>query len=85
MLNIEASFPLIAIATYSAYAASMLPLLPGGMGSYEATMILILSLNGIPPNRAMAVVILNRLVTYVFPLLISGISTSFLTFKLKFD
>ncbi|MCK8826460.1 flippase-like domain-containing protein [Natroniella acetigena] len=83
MLGVQSTFTLIAIATYSAYSVSMIPLSPGGLGSYEATMVLILTLNGISATNGLAIVLLTRLVTYLFPLLISGINTAFLSWRLS--
>lgn len=65
---------IIGLATLFAYMVSMVPLLPGGLGTYEGTMALFFTLGGLTPAEGMAVSLLSRLTTFWFPLLISALS-----------
>jgi len=46
MLGLDIGLFSIAVITFTAYLISMVPLLPGGLGSYEATMALMFTLYG---------------------------------------
>lgn len=72
-LGIDISPVFLALATYIAYTAAMVPLLPGGIGSFEAAMSICLIGAGVEPNMALALSILIRLVTYWFEFLISTV------------
>ncbi len=78
MLGLEIDFLLIALATFAAYLVSMVPLLPGGLGTYEGSMVFVLSLQGVDPAMGLALVLLSRFVTYWFPLVLSGTSALYL-------
>ncbi|RQD72750.1 MAG: UPF0104 family protein [Candidatus Syntrophonatronum acetioxidans] len=78
MLGLEIDFLLIALATFASYLVSMVPLLPGGLGTYEGSMVFVLSLQGVDPAMGLALVLLSRFVTYWFPLVLSGISALYL-------
>lgn len=80
MLGLNTGFLIVAVITYSAYLVSMVPLLPGGLGSFEATMALMFSLNGFSPAEGLAVALLSRLITYWFPLLLSAFATVYLAY-----
>ncbi|MCK8825270.1 lysylphosphatidylglycerol synthase transmembrane domain-containing protein [Fuchsiella alkaliacetigena] len=71
MLGFEVSLALVGVITYGAYVVSMLPLLPGGLGSFEASMAVMFSLNGLLSAQGLSIALLSRLVTYWFPLLLS--------------
>ena len=71
MLNIDASILLITLATFSAYCVSILPLTPGGLGTFETAMALVLSLNGVPFQQGIILALSARIVTFWIPLLIS--------------
>ncbi len=77
MLGLEVGLPAI-IATYIAYLVSMVPLLPGGLGSFEGSMALVLSFSGIIPAEGLAVALLTRLITFWFPLLLSTAAAGYL-------
>ncbi len=72
MLGYDINFLYVALATYTAYLVSMLPLFPGGLGSFEGSMALMLSLGGISPAEGLAVALLARIITYWFPLVFSA-------------
>ncbi len=80
MLELEIGFFPVAIITFTAYMVSMVPLLPGGLGSFEATMALMFSLNGFNPAEGLTVALLSRLVTYWFPLLLSAFAAAYLAY-----
>lgn len=71
-LGMEAPLLVIAMATLFAYVISMIPLLPGGLGTYEGTMALFFTIGGLSPAEGLAVSLLSRLVTFWFPLLLSA-------------
>ncbi|MBI1973940.1 flippase-like domain-containing protein [Candidatus Micrarchaeota archaeon] len=58
------SFLVVAAAIVIAALGGSLPLLPGGLGVMEGTMIIILSSAGITPALAGAATILDRLISY---------------------
>lgn len=74
--NLNPMIPVI--ATYSAYLVSMLPITPGGLGTFEGTMALIFSVNGFSFTEGMAIAFLVRSITYWLPLFISAGMTVYL-------
>ncbi len=85
MLSLEIGFADVAIATYVAYLVSMLPLFPGGLGSFEATMALLLSSAGVSFSQGLAVALLARLVTFWLPLVLSVIAASLTAWNVRCD
>ncbi len=71
MLSLETDLATVTMITFTAYMISMVPLLPGGLGSFEGSMALLFSLAGILPVYGLSVALLSRLATYWFPLLLS--------------
>ncbi len=80
MLGLEIGLFPIAVITFTAYLISMVPLLPGGLGSFEATMAMMFSLYGFSAAEGMTVALLTRLVTYWFPLVLSALAAGSLAF-----
>lgn len=80
MLDLELSFLAVTIITFTAYMVSMVPLLPGGLGSYEGSMVLMFSLLGIAPAEGLAVALISRLITFWIPLLWSVLGAFYLAF-----
>ncbi|WP_159438708.1 flippase-like domain-containing protein [Alkalispirochaeta americana] len=80
-LGVPVAFSVILVATFSAYLAGLLPLTPGGLGSYEAVMTLVLVRSGVPMDRALAVTMLSRLVSFWWPLALSAVAGGFLLIK----
>lgn len=74
VLGIELSLALAVMATFAAYLVSMLPLTPGGLGTFEGSMALIMSVNGIPFAAGVAIALAARLFIYWFPLLVSALA-----------
>lgn len=70
-LNIHISFLTIAVVTYLAYMVAMVPLLPGGLGSFEVTMMLLLAPLGIPFHESITLALIIRFVTFWFVFLTS--------------
>ncbi len=68
-LGIDLSPLLFAGALIVSYVVSMLPLAPGGLGSFEGTFVLLLAQAGVPTPQALAAVLALRLFTYWFPML----------------
>lgn len=76
MIGVQIDPATAAIVTYTAYLVSMAPVFPGGLGTFEGTMALLFSLSGSTPAEGLAVALLSRLVTYWFPLLLSGLAAA---------
>lgn len=76
MLGLEIGLLPVAVITFTAYLISMVPLSPGGLGSFEATMTMMFSLYGFSPAEGIAVALVSRLVTYWFPLLLSALAAA---------
>jgi uncharacterized protein (TIRG00374 family) len=69
--------------TFVSYFAGMIPLLPGGLGTFEATMSGILTAYGLTLNQAVAITIVFRFITFWFVLILSlFIIGSYRIFKL---
>jgi len=71
--HIQMGFFSLAAITFLSYAMGMIPLLPGGMGSFESCMILLLKLSGISVEMGAAIAIVFRLVTFWFEFILSGL------------
>jgi|LSQX01.2.fsa_nt_gb uncharacterized protein (TIRG00374 family) len=56
---------------FLSYFAGMIPLLPGGLGTFEAAMSGILNAYGLALNQAVAVTVVFRFITFWFVLLLS--------------
>lgn len=56
---------------FLSYFAGMIPLLPGGLGTFEATIGGILNAYGLALNQAVAVTVVFRFITFWFVLLLS--------------
>jgi len=63
----------IGIITYLTYMVAMVPLLPGGLGTFEAAMVLLLALLGIPLYQAITFALVFRFTTFWFVFIWSGI------------
>jgi uncharacterized protein (TIRG00374 family) len=68
-----AQFNPVALAeiTFISYMVGMIPLLPGGLGSFEGTMTSLLMTAQIAPYQALAVTLIFRFVTFWFVMLVS--------------
>ncbi|MBR1369592.1 hypothetical protein RJ53_08885 [Methanocalculus chunghsingensis] len=77
LLGFQVSPIVIIIATFTAYLVSMIPLLPGGLVTFEGTMVLVLVSGGMALPDAAAVAIMTRCITFWIPLLLSAAVTLF--------
>lgn len=74
VLGVELGLGLVVMATFAAYLVSMLPLTPGGLGTFEGSMALILSVNGVPFAAGVGIALTARLFIFWFPLMVSAIA-----------
>jgi glycosyltransferase 2 family protein len=72
-IGIRTDFISMAAVTYLTYMVAMVPLLPGGIGSFEGSMLFLLLPLGIPPQQGMILTLLVRFVTFWFVFLLSGL------------
>jgi len=79
MLGYDIGLVFIVVVTYVSYLVSILPVTPGGIGTFEGTMALLFSLNGYTFAEGLAVALITRLATYWFPLLISFTASIYLS------
>ncbi|NLA84787.1 MAG: flippase-like domain-containing protein [Clostridiales bacterium] len=64
--------PLVLFAiTFVSYFAAMIPLLPGGLGTFDSIMSGLLLINGLAIEEALAISLIFRFVTFWFVVLIS--------------
>ncbi len=74
MLGYDLNLLVVILATYSAYLAGMVPLLPGGLATFEGTLALVLSYEGLAAYEAFSIALVARTFTYWIPLLISALA-----------
>ena len=72
-MGIDAGFFKLAAVVFIAYAAGMIPLLPGGTGTFEGAMTLVLIQMGIEPHLSLALTLVVRTATFWLAFGISGI------------
>ncbi len=70
-LNLEISFIAISVVTYLSYMIAVVPLLPGGVGTFEAGMVFLLVPLGISFHQGMALALALRFVTFWFVFVLS--------------
>ena len=68
----EPGLLLSSLATYSSYLMGMIPLLPGGLGAFEGTMVLVFTLAGFTAVQGAAIALASRAVTFWFTMAVSG-------------
>lgn len=73
-IQVELGFFTAVAATFLAYLVSMLPLTPGGLGGFEATMAFVLSQSGISWSAGISLALLLRVFTFWLPLGLSILS-----------
>lgn len=76
-LGIPAGFLTVAAATYMAYMAGMIPLLPGGAGTFEGAMVLVLTGYGMATHQALALTLVVRTFTFWLVFGISALAMLF--------
>lgn len=72
MLMLAVTLPLI---------AGLLPFLPGGLGTVDVTMVSIFLLFGVPVNIAISVVLIERVINFVFGTVVGAFMLSYLGVK----
>lgn len=72
-LGLPVGFLQVSLITYLAYMAALVPLLPGGMGSFEAAMVFFFLPLGIPAYQGFTAAIVLRVVTFWFVFLLSAL------------
>ncbi len=80
----EVSLIEAAAATFLAYMVSMVPLTPGGLGSFEAVMALVLRETGMSWEGGVTAAILLRIFTFWLPLLASVLSAMSLSLDVNY-
>lgn len=71
-LGLRPGAAVLMAGVYIAYLVSMVPLLPGGLGTFEGTLSMILVSGGLSVPEALATALLLRALTYWFPLALSA-------------
>ena len=71
-LGLDVGFFHLAVATYLAYMAGMVPLLPGGLGTFEGSIVLLLVPAGVPLHQGMVLALVFRFVTFWLVFLVSA-------------
>ncbi len=71
-LGLQVGFFHLALATYLAYTAGMIPLLPGGLGTFEGTMLLMLIPAGVPLYQVLVFALVFRFITFWLVFLLSA-------------
>ncbi|POR00853.1 hypothetical protein AU468_09400 [Alkalispirochaeta sphaeroplastigenens] len=75
-MNIPVPWPLLAMITFIAYAAGMVPLFPGGIGSFDAVMVFLLQRSGIDLGTALTLTLAFRLSSFWFILVFCSLYLS---------
>ncbi|MGV8146449.1 MAG: lysylphosphatidylglycerol synthase transmembrane domain-containing protein [Alkaliphilus sp.] len=70
-LELEISFIAVSVVTYLSYMIAVVPLLPGGVGTFETGMVFLLVPLGIAFHQGMALALALRFVTFWFVFLLS--------------
>ncbi|WP_353893874.1 lysylphosphatidylglycerol synthase transmembrane domain-containing protein [Proteinivorax hydrogeniformans] len=83
ILGFQLSPVIVIIATFTAYLVSMVPLLPGGLATFEGTLALILAYEGLAPHEAFSIAIMTRVITFWIPLLVSVVPAIYYIGKTK--
>ncbi len=67
-VGLEATFAGAVVATCVAVLVTAVPLAPGGLGTYEAGMVLVLAGLGAPPEEAFTAAVLSHTIKYLYAL-----------------
>ncbi len=71
--GVDLGFFVVLAITMSAYMVGMFPLTPGGIGTFEGTMILMLGMLSIHQATAFTITVIFRFITFWFVILVSFI------------
>jgi len=75
-LDLPLSFSVTAAVVLAAYLAGLVPLLPGGLGAFEAVMAGGFAAAGLEPAEGLALALASRMVTFWIPLVVSGLTVA---------
>ena len=78
MIGLNTGPAFIILATFVCYLVGILPLTPGGLGTFEGTAGLMFALNGFLFAEGLVVAVVVRLATYWFPLFLSLLAAVYL-------
>lgn len=79
ILNVDLDLLLCYIATFISYVIGILPLSPGGLGTFETSLAFVLNINYINFSDGMAIALVSRLIVFWFPLVISIFVSIYIT------
>lgn len=71
LFNTNFDLVLLTAATFISYMVGMIPLLPGGLGSFEATMTSLLMVMQMSSHEALVITLLFRFISFWFVILLS--------------
>ncbi len=77
-LGLEVNYALLAVSAYLACITGMIPVLPGGLGSFEAGMAFMLTRGGLTAGEGLMVALLLRVGTFWLPMLVSGVAAAYI-------
>lgn len=72
ILHISIPFQAVILATLGAYCVSLVPISPGGLGSFELTMAFLLQSSGLSFEEGLLIAGIGRLITFWLPLAVSA-------------
>lgn len=78
-LGLELSFAQASVATYLAYMVAMLPLSPGGLGSFEASMLVLVGAFGVSTVQGLGFALAVRVATFWLVFLAGGLYVAMTT------
>ncbi len=73
--EINTNFTIIIAITMTSYMMGMLPIIPGGLGTFEGTMVSLFSVFSVPQSLSLATTVIFRFITFWFVILASLIFT----------
>lgn len=76
LLNMHIHYVQLWLAVLFSYLVAMIPMLPGGIGSFEAAMVLFLTHYGISPEQSMSLALLIRVITFWLVFMVSALYIS---------
>ncbi len=74
--DIRLNFELTTATTMTSYMMGMLPITPGGLGTFEGTMLALLAVFSVKKNSSVAVTVIFRFITFWFVIIGSFVFTT---------
>lgn len=81
-LGINISLPMLFLASTLPQIAGLAPLLPGGIGAVEVTMVSVFMWFGVPPVLALSATLIERSMSFVFSTIVGAGALSYLGIKI---